>query len=78
VIGLDAPTGEFQTHSFDNTGNAGQYKMSGQNGAWRITGDTERAWIQFDDTQKQMTVKWEQLSEEKTWLHWIDLKLSKD
>jgi len=78
IIGYDASANTYPTYAFDSQGNFGTYKASLQDGIWRFTGETERAKVVFSNNDKLINIKWERLSDDATWLPWMDVKLNKE
>jgi hypothetical protein len=77
IIGFDASSRTYFTHSFDNQGRAAAYKATLEDGVWTITGDAERFRGEFSDDRKKLTGKWERSPDGSRWVPWMDIQLTK-
>ncbi|UHA75754.1 DUF1579 family protein [Paenibacillus sp. 481] len=77
IIGYDASSQTYTTHSFDNQGINNTYQANLLDAVWSIVGKTERFTGMFSDDGTTLTGSWERLSENSNWVPWMDIKLTK-
>jgi len=77
IIGYDASTQNYATHSYDNHGNISAYQASLVDRSWTIKGETERFTGMFSEDARTLTGRWELSNDGKNWVHWMDIKLTK-
>lgn len=81
VIGVDAQSGMFRTHFFDNEGNSGSESLTVHGNTWTWLGRQAMgaAWHRctsvVSDDGRTMTARHEQSSDGKTWTPWMDVTL---
>ena len=71
VMGVDAATGRYFARSFENHGFYRHYDAEVAGRTWRLTGETERARIDFSEDGRTQTIAWEWKPED-TWLPLCD------
>lgn len=78
VIGLaDNEENKYNFRSFDNQGVYTEMEAElDENGALLIVGDKMRAKLTIKD-ENNLTAHWEKSEDNKEWVSWMDLKLSK-
>jgi hypothetical protein len=59
VLGVDAKTGRYFARAFENHGFYRHYDVAVDSRVWTLTGETERARIQFGEDGKTQTITWE-------------------
>ena len=59
VMGVDAKTGRHFARSFENHGFYRHYDVSVDGLVWTLSGDTERARIEFSFDRRTQTITWE-------------------
>jgi Protein of unknown function (DUF1579) len=59
VMGVDAKTGQYFSRSFENHGFYRHYDVSVNSNVWTITGEHERARIEFSEDNRTQIIKWE-------------------
>ena len=59
VMGVDAKTGRHFARTFENHGFYRHYDVVVEGKVWTVTGETERARIQFSEDGKTQTITWE-------------------
>lgn len=59
VLGVDAATGRHFVRSFENHGFYRHYDLAVDGRVWTVTGDTERARIEFSAGGRTQTITWE-------------------
>jgi hypothetical protein len=77
VIGFDAASQGYRTHSFDNHGNAGTYTASLHDRAWKIWGETERFTGEFAEDGSTLAGQWERATDGELWQPWMEITLTK-
>lgn len=65
VMGVKDETGAFFARSFENHGYQREYKVTRSDNRWSLSGDTERATIEFSNDLRRQTISWEWLREGK-------------
>ena len=58
-MGVDARTGRHFARTFENHGFYRHYEVVVEGKVWTVTGETERARIQFSEDGKTQTITWE-------------------
>jgi hypothetical protein len=71
VMGVDARTGEYFALTFENHGFTRNYHVSVDGRVWRLSGETERARIEFSPDGRTQMIVWEWKPESK-WLPLCD------
>lgn len=71
VMGVDAATGRYFARSFENHGFARHYDVAADGRVWTVTGERERARIEFSADGRTQTVAWEWRPED-AWLPLCD------
>ena len=59
VMGVDANTGHHFARTFENHGFYRHYEVRVDGRVWSVTGETERARIEFSEDGKTQTITWE-------------------
>lgn len=59
IMGVDAKTGRYFVRSFENHGFYRRYDLAVQGRVWALTGDFERARIEFSADGRTQTIAWE-------------------
>ncbi|MCR8843463.1 DUF1579 domain-containing protein [Paenibacillus sp. SC116] len=77
MIGYDAASQMYITHSYDNQGNMNKYQAMLLDNNWTIAGQSERFSGRFSDDRMILTGEWKLLNESSNWEHWMDIKLTK-
>jgi uncharacterized protein DUF1579 len=77
VIGYDASSKTYPMHSFDSQGNAIAMQANVTGDTWTFTGESMRFTGVFSNDGKSISGKWEYLSDDSKWHHWMDVKLIK-
>jgi hypothetical protein len=77
IIGYDASSKTYPMHSFDSQGNSIVMQASVVGDTWTFTGESMRFTGAFSDDGKSISGKWEYLSDDSNWHHWMDVKLTK-
>ena len=85
IIGYDAETQSYPTHTFYNNGVANEWQSHERDGIWTLAGDWQmqgqsvkvRCTTAFSDAGHTMTSKWEQSSDGSSWETFWDVKASK-
>jgi hypothetical protein len=77
IIGFDKDAGHFTMQHYDNKGNSGVMTATVTGERWMFKGDTLQFKGGFSDHDRIFSGVWEQLTEEKTWAHFMDIKLVK-
>jgi hypothetical protein len=77
IIGYDASSKTYPMHSFDSQGNSIVMRASVVGDTWTFTGESMRFTGAFSDDGKSISGKWEYLSDDSNWHHWMDVKLTK-
>ena len=72
IIGYDALAGEFVVHAFENHGFANRYALRRENRTWTLSGERERATIEFSEDGRRQTVRWEWRPFDDQWLPLCD------
>ena len=71
VMGVDSETGRYFASTFENHGLYRDYDVTVNGRVWTISGDTERATIEFSTDNRTQTIVWEWKREGK-WLPLCD------
>ena len=71
VFGVDAETGGYFTHTFENHGFYRHYAVSVDGRVWTVAGEKERARIEFSPDGMTQTIAWE-WRPKKRWLPLCD------
>jgi hypothetical protein len=58
-MGADAKTGRYFVRSFENHGFYRHYDLAVQGQVWTLSGDFERARIEFSADRRTQTIAWE-------------------
>jgi hypothetical protein len=85
IIGYDAPSQSYPTHTFYNNGVANEWQAHERDGIWTLAGDWQmqgqsmkvRCTTAFSDAGNTMTSKWEQSSDGSSCETFWDVKASK-
>ncbi|MFS0556800.1 DUF1579 family protein [Brevibacillus sp. 179-C9.3 HS] len=77
IIGYDASNQVYFTHAYDNQGSMGSYYANLLGRDWTITGNTERFSGKFSVDGKTLIGTWELLGNDQSWVHWMDIRLTK-
>src|SRR5262249_37903745 len=77
IIGYDASTQNYTTHSYDNHGNISAYQANLLDRNWTILGKSERFTGMFSEDSKTLTGRWELSNDGMDWVLWMDIKLTK-
>lgn len=72
VIGFDTQEGVYVVHAFENHGHANRYTMLRDDRTWKLTGERERATIEFSEDGRRQTVRWEWRPFDDAWLPLCD------
>ncbi len=59
MIGVDPDSNDFVARTFDNNGFYRHYGLSVDGNVWTLSGETERARIEFADDNRTQLIKWE-------------------
>ena len=71
IMGVDPTTDEYFCRGFENHGFYRHYQMKAEGRVWSISGETERARIEFSEDGRTQTITWEWKPEDK-WLPLCD------
>jgi hypothetical protein len=85
IIGYDAQSRSYPTHTFYNNGLANEWQSHERDGSWTLAGDWQmpgksvkvRCTTVFSDAGNTMRSKWEQSSDGSSWETFWDVKASK-
>ena len=77
VIGYDTSSGTYRMHYFDPEGNSGSMEAREQNGSWIFLSQSLRFSGKFSEDGKTLSGIWERSSNGVSWMHWMDIKLTK-
>jgi hypothetical protein len=77
MIGYDASNNTYPMHSFDSQGNSIIMQASVTGDTWTFTGESMRFTGVFSKDRNSISGKWEYLSDDSKWHHWMDVKLTK-
>lgn len=77
IIGYDASSRMYSTHSYDNRGNIGVYQANLLGADWTIMGKSERFTGKFSDDGNTLSGNWELSGDGESWDSWMEIKLSK-
>ncbi|AWP27576.1 DUF1579 family protein [Paenibacillus sp. Cedars] len=77
IIGYDASSQNYTTHSYDNQGNFNAYQANLLDRDWKIWGESERFTGMFSEDSNTLTGSWELSSDGTNWVPWMDIKLTK-
>jgi Protein of unknown function (DUF1579) len=68
----------YPMRSFDNQGNfATMTARVRDDGVWTFTGASERATLTIGEDGATMTARWERSADGSSWVHWMDMQLTK-
>lgn len=59
IMGVDAKTGEYFARSFENHGFYRNYVVARDGNVWTLTGETERARVEFRKGNREQVIVWE-------------------
>jgi hypothetical protein len=71
VLGVDPESDEYVARTFENHGFYRHYRLSTKSNVWTLSGDTERARIEFTDNHRAQVITWEWKPKD-TWLPLCD------
>ena len=71
IMGIDSETGKYFARAFENHGFYRHYDVSVNDTVWTITGEHERAQIEFSEGNRKQTIVWEWKPQDK-WLPLCD------
>lgn len=71
VMGIDPDSGDYFSRSFENHGFTRNYKLLKDGNVWTLSGDTERASIEFRNNNWTQVITWEWKPEDE-WLPLCD------
>lgn len=77
IIGYDSLNNHYTMQHYNNKGNSGFMTAMVNNGLWNFNGDGLRFKGGFNEKGDIFSGVWEQLTDDKTWSHLMDIKLSK-
>jgi hypothetical protein len=77
IIGYDTSSKTYPMHSFDSQGNSIVMQASVVGDTWTFIGESMRFTGAFSDDGKSISGKWEYLSDDSNWHHWMEVKLTK-
>lgn len=77
VIGYDEASGGCTGHFFDNLGYAREYKVSLNNGVFKLTGQWERYTATLSQDRKTLIGTWEHSKDGSKWEYLCDTKQTK-
>jgi hypothetical protein len=85
IIGHDASSQSYSTHSFYNNGITNEWRVRERDGTWKFTGEAQmadkslkvRCTTVFSDAGNTMTGKWEYSSDGSKWQTFWDVKAIK-
>jgi hypothetical protein len=77
IIGYDAASDAYFTHSYDNHGGVAEYEATLHDRAWSILGRSERFTGTFDEGGTALTGTWERRAEGGEWTRWMTIRLTK-
>lgn len=77
IIGYDSLNDQYTMQYYNNMGNSGSMIARVDDGLWTFTGNGLRFNGGFNGQDDVFSGVWEQLTENKIWLHFMDIKLSK-
>lgn len=77
ILGVDDRTGECLARTFENHGYQREYRVTRTGNRWSLSGETERAMIEFSDDLATQTIAWEWLRAGK-WLPLCDRVATRD
>lgn len=72
LLGYDREAGQYVAHAFNNLGYHRRYAMSVDGRVWTLTGDLERARIEFSEDGRRQDVKWEWRPKGDAWVPLCD------
>ena len=59
VLGVDDGTGEYFARTFENHGFHRDYRLSANGNVWTLSGESERARIEFSEDGRTQNINWE-------------------
>ena len=59
IFGVDTTSGDHFVRTFDNNGYYRNYTLEFDGSVWTLIGSTERAQIEFSDSNRKQTITWE-------------------
>lgn len=71
VLGVDLASGDYFARTFENHGFYRNYHLARDGHVWTLTGDTERARIEFADDNRTQVITWEWKPQDR-WLPLCD------
>jgi len=71
IMGVDAATGEYFAHGFENNGFERRYAVKVEGRVWTLSGEFERATIAFSENGRSQDIVWE-WKPGKAWLPLCD------
>lgn len=77
IIGYDEEKGKYTMQHYNNKGNSGFMTAACDNGIWVFLGETLRFTGEFKKGGKEFSGIWEQSTDGKNWIHFMDIKLAK-
>lgn len=77
IIGYDSLKHHYTMQHYNNKGESGFMSATVNDGLWVFNGDSLRFRGGFNEAEDVFSGVWEQLTENKTWAHLMDIKLSK-
>lgn len=77
IIGYDASSQTYRTHSFDSQGNSDTFQANLHDRIWTIEGKSARFKGEFSSDSNTLTGEWEQSSDGSNWKSWMNIKLTK-
>jgi hypothetical protein len=77
IIGYDTLNKTYHMYSFDSQGNSIVMQASVMGDTWTFGGESMRFTGVFSNDGKSISGKWEYLSNDSDWHHWMDVKLTK-
>lgn len=77
IIGYDRSNNHYTMQHYNNKGDSGLMTATLDDGLWTFSGDNLRFKGRFNEHEDVFFGTWEQLTEDKTWVHLMDIKLSK-
>lgn len=78
IIGYDNATQTFPIRYFDNQGHTGLMNATVRDHTWTFTGEQERGIFTFSNDGNTLTGSWEHLNAVGEWVHWMDVKLTRE
>ena len=78
IIGFDPSSNSYTMQYYDHKGNSGTMKATLNNDTWTFIGDKLRFSGRFSQDEKIFSGIWEKLTDDETWVDFIDIKLVKN